>query len=301
MRVIFMGWFRFRFRKVLIDFHTPEFAVEAVKNFNAKKWVEVLKKANVNALVFFAQDAYGNAYFPTKVGHKHRGVTQDMLGEIIKEAHEIDIKVIAYVNTRLNRHAATLNPDWAMRDPEGNPIRSGPRSILVCLNSPYVEEWLFPLVEEIVRNYDIDGFFFDRGSFQGLCYCDYCKAKFAREYGVEPPTNPRDPMWWTYVRWQLRKNFEFVKELRRRVKAIKPEVEVGFNGVFAMPSPFFKLGMDWDYVTSESHNPLAHSFAGGYIDDFIFGFIRNRREILVIIRPRLSPLSHPSFAYPYQI
>jgi len=52
-----MGWFRFRFRKVLIDFHTPEFAVEAVKNFNAKKWVEVLKKANVNTVVFFAQDA----------------------------------------------------------------------------------------------------------------------------------------------------------------------------------------------------------------------------------------------------
>lgn len=263
------SWLRNRIRQVHIDFHMPEFPKDAIKNFDAKVFVGELKRAKVNVAGVFTKCHFGNSFYNTMVGHKHKGLSEDFFGQVLEEAHKNDIKIIAYYSLGTDEYAVKNNPDWYQIDKLGN-IRSGNGSVwnLPCINSPYREELVLPQIREITENYDIDGYLLDIPYNQDFnCFCMYCKRKFKNEYGMEltPELMETHP--------QLVKEFNIIsssrcmQEIHDTVKKIKPHVLITCNGAWKMGEPM-SLNRTSDYGLWESQPAcgtfLCHSFKTRY-------------------------------------
>ena len=224
---MFEELFEERLHHVHLDFHTPEFPACAVKNLDAESLVKTLADARVNVVKVFAKDHYGNAYYNTRLGHKHRGLEEDMLGEVIKYAKEYDVKVIAYYSICCEERAAKENPDWAQRDVDGNVLGVGGFWKDVCLNSPYRYEWVYPQLREIIDNYDIDGLWLDMIYFLPKgCYCGYCRDLFKREHGRDIVDAEGETVR-GFRREALR---NFLKEVKQIVKASGKKLAIMGNG-----------------------------------------------------------------------
>lgn len=85
---------------------------------------------------------------------------------------------------------------------------------------------------------DMDGFFSDwlfwgvgGREFTTACACGYCRAKFTAETGYTLPKDPESPFWGNYkepgwrafVRWRSRTMADFMVDVRRALKSIKPD------------------------------------------------------------------------------
>jgi hypothetical protein len=241
-----MGWFEETFRKVHMDFHTPEFPSCALKKFDAGKWVSMLKKSNINGGVFFTKDHYGNSYYDTAIGHKHAALSVDYFGLIRKKAQDNDIKVVAYHSVGWDWFAAEKNPDWRQKDNSGNVLNCG-KWKWMCINSPYRDELLLPQLEEIARKYKPDGFWLDIVCFDKKgCYCEYCRKKYAIQYGSPMPEDP-----FLLLDFKTRSISDFVRQARDVIKAVNADILMTFNGAgsleWAAPTKYA------DYLTIESH------------------------------------------------
>jgi len=250
-----LSWFSSRLRKIHMDFHTPEFPKDFLKDFDVKKYISILKDANVNIVVFFTKDHYGNSYYDTKVGHKHSGLKFDLFGTLLEEAHANDIKVLAYHSVCWDSHAAIENPDWTQKDKEGNPILFPPTNWrFVCLNSPYVEELLHPQLREIAEKYDVDGVWLDIVWMHDKgCFCEYCQ----RRYLTENPNSPWPPKQEELLGFKMRTIHNFLAETSKLIKRIKPEAVISWNGAGSLGTR--SLTRDVDFLTVEVH-PTWHGY-----------------------------------------
>lgn len=172
-------------RAIHLDFHT----LPGIYNFNeewdAKKFALTLKEANVEYVNAFARCNLGFAYYPTKVGIPYRGMKGDMFGDLLRECHEQDIGVTAYINVGIDQEHAARHADWLKIDKDGR-ILNGDRLQhffrLMCYNSPGYNEYHFAMLKEICE-YDVDGIFFDCMVVQP-CYCYHCQTKM-KSMGID--------------------------------------------------------------------------------------------------------------------
>ena len=224
------NWFEERFRRLHLDFHIPGFPVNALKNFNAKGCISIIKEANADSAVFYTKCHYGNSYYDTKVGHKHPKMKGDIFGSLVKEVRSNDIKVFAYYSVCWDNYQTCENPDWLQRDKEGKAIAifapKSERWYFMCLNSPYLTDLLLPQLEEITRKYNPDGFWLDivEVVYGGGCYCRHCQEKYRRLYGksiLDDSSQLKEFRKLTVI--------DFLKEARRVVKGINPDILISFT------------------------------------------------------------------------
>ena len=104
----------------------------------------------------------------------------------------------------------------------------------VCWNTPYRQAYL-DLVEHVVRDYDIDGIYFDRwvsGYFwpgHAVCYCDGCRNGFRQATGLELPWHELDAEYSAddlavisrYHSWYQANLVQIVRQVRKLVKSYK--------------------------------------------------------------------------------
>ncbi|MCM3712976.1 alpha-L-fucosidase [Alkalihalobacillus oceani] len=233
-----MDWMADMMRGVHLDFHMPEFPREAIKNFNAIEHVAELKRANVNVVAVFTKCHFGNAFYNTKIGHKHSGLETDYFGDVLEEAHKQGIKVLAYYSLGTDEHAVTHNPDWYQIDENGNK-RDGNGTVwhMPCINSPYKEELAIPQIKEFTEKYDIDGVYIDIPYIvHHTCFCRSCKKKFKQEYGRELTRDLLEENREMVVSFGQKSAARCLKEIRHAVKEIK-NVPIFINGAWKMGEP----------------------------------------------------------------
>ena len=230
-----MNWYKESYRKLFFDFHTHSSAVEVAREFNAEKWAEELETTGAQAVSAFAKCGYGWRYYlDGKVGWLHPKLPSnlDMLGETIEACHKRGIKVIAYYHTFNSEPIAERFPEWIEKDSEGKA-----RGISICMISPLLEEHMLPQVEEIARNYEIDGLFFDGTYAHSPCYCRYCREKFKKATGLEIPIDFNDPNWKIYIDWKLETFREIRKKVIEAVHRGRKDVLVAFNWAYTLRQP----------------------------------------------------------------
>lgn len=242
-------WFNDYIRRIHMDFHTPEIDHEGViKNFDAKAYVKTLKDANVNSLVTFAKGHHGNSYYNTELGHRHKALPEgvDMLGEIIRECHANDMKVLAYYSVGWLTPVEKERSEWMERDKNGN--KMGTRGVentdfwnCICLNSPYLDTVIIPELREIAANYDMDGMWIDIIE-NNPCHCQWCKAKYAEENNG-PYTEE------VAKEFAQQTRYEAVDKMRKAVHAEKPQVQVSYNTA----GRHLPLVPVVDYLSIETH------------------------------------------------
>lgn len=220
------------YRKLFFDYHNHASNWGLAENFDAEKWADQLMAADAQGVSVFAKCAQGWRYYRKgEVGwvHPEMPAGLDMLGSQVEACHKRGIKVIAYYHTFGSRNVEEQHPGWMAVNSRGDTAG-------LCMNTPLTEEHILPQIREIVRNYDIDGIFFD-GTNIRMCYCDDCRKDYKNDTGYDIPLNRDDPHWLDHVKWLNKESTDLRRKFTDAVHAEKPEVLVSFNWSYTPRQP----------------------------------------------------------------
>ena len=222
-------WFRDHIRQVHMDFHMPEFPPSAIRNFNAKEFVDHLEHGKVNLVALFAKCHFGNSFYNTRAGHKHRGLEADFLMETASECRRRGIRTLAYYSLCWDKRAWDGNPAWRYVDAEGNTVGDERPWGVLCMNTPYKDDLVMPQLDEIAADYPVDGFWLDiplAAGPGGYCYCPSCRRKFREHFGVDlSPEAPAELL----DRFKMRTVVDYLTEVRAIVDRRHPDLAVFMN------------------------------------------------------------------------
>jgi len=216
---------KLNYRQIHLDFHNSPFIKDIGKDFDPEEFVNTLKKANVNSITCFAKCHHGMSYYPTKVGKMHPHLKFDLLGEMIRVCHKKGIKVPVYISVCFDEYSVENHPEWRQIIPEGKLAGAGPLSPgwkVLCLNTPYVD-YLFSQTEEVLKNYEVDGLFFDIVKMVPPgCVCKFCMKEMEKE-GINPEDTEQ------LERFKLKTEQKFMEKMSNFVREINPEINIFFN------------------------------------------------------------------------
>jgi uncharacterized lipoprotein YddW (UPF0748 family) len=208
--------------------HPPDVGTtrEAVEAF-----ADRCRRARIDTIIVLVKGMNGEIYWPSRRFSETVVKTYasfDMLGELTKAAHARGMKVHAWLCDFVEgqRSAAVrAHPEWVQLNPDGGTTATetlGPRRrpypyVWMCpaRRPGYTDQWLLPMIEELVRQYAIDGIHHDYVRYPGdvapdsFCFCDYCLTAIPRyamlayetradeRYGVDRRQERIEANWWT--------------------------------------------------------------------------------------------------------
>ncbi|MCA9266162.1 MAG: beta-galactosidase trimerization domain-containing protein, partial [Planctomycetales bacterium] len=195
------------------------------------KWngAEIVRKcveANAEYLVLWLRDG-DFAYYNSKILPKAPGLgNRDPLREAQHEAAKHDLPIISYCVVQQGGIYLQGNPQWKMRDAEGNEIGR------FCFNSGYLAAIKQLVAEQLA--YGIDGFHIDMLD-QGFgepygCWCDACRELFRKAYGHPMPSGVTwDKTWDEMLEFRYASSERFEKELTTYIRSLNSRATVDFN------------------------------------------------------------------------
>ena len=193
-------WYTSLGRKLHLDYHEPEWMTGIAEKMTAeyaRQQVRMLREAGAQSVSFFVHDHHGYCFFPTEHGKPHPHLSRDYVKVMVEALHAEGLKAVGYFCVFTNVFLKDQHPDWLVVHSDGiQPAgawlqyeRSYP-----CPSSPYLEEYVLPLLREVVSRYELDGIWLDGGSWlcDALCACTFCQQRFREATGLElPESSPR--------------------------------------------------------------------------------------------------------------
>ncbi|MFN5219866.1 MAG: glycoside hydrolase family 10 protein [Cyanobacteriota bacterium] len=184
----------------------------------------------------------GHAYYPSAVSEQRglqsfsfRGLEgQDILAELIQEAHRHNLKVIPWFEfgfmTPPDSELARRHPDWLTQKRDGGRTSISAAGEVAWLNPlrPEVQELITSLVLEVTGQYDADGIQFDDHMSlpSDFGYDRFTTALYQRQTGRTAPTDPQDPAW---LKWRADQISSFMQTLHQKVRAARPQAIVSVS------------------------------------------------------------------------
>ena len=254
-------WYQGIYRRNLVDMHINDDNDVYLSNFSSEDYFNYLKEAKIQSPMIYLQAHTGLCYFPTKVAKTHRyfARNRDEIKKLIKLCKDSGMKVVGYYSLIYNNVASDLHPDWECRYENGDTYRSrGQRYGLCCPNNLEYRQFVVDQIKEMKEEYNnLDAIFYDMPFWSFPCYCEACKERYKKEYGVYPPIDVKfdnpEYLRFTKARQLWMGEFtSFVKE--ETLKAFK-NITVEFN--FAAV-----IGCDYTAGSTELINNDCE-FAGG--------------------------------------
>lgn len=101
--------------------NTPD-GRKAVKDFNAKVLVENVKALGGLALTCDVQSQW-YSHYPSSYGIQHPALKgRDIVGELVRECHQENIRFIAYLPSVTMKNVAEEHIDWIQKNAYGQPV-----------------------------------------------------------------------------------------------------------------------------------------------------------------------------------
>ena len=110
----------------------------------------------------------------------------DLVKDTIESAHARGIRVLGRMDfSKVHREVADAHPEWAYVSPNGT-WQTHPRGLVsVCPSTDWYQERIFDILEEIIGEYDVEGFFVN---YAGYNENDYFRTVCCRSR--RPRTSP---------------------------------------------------------------------------------------------------------------
>jgi len=219
-------------RVFLVDAYAFPFTPDL--EFDAQALAETMTDVNANVLRFATMGKYATIQGVAFSRHPQQG-KRDLLAETIAACKPRGIRVVPYISTMHKLAWSMVTRDYPqyahVSRPGGGPSRSqfgsGEDHGTVCWNTPYRQAYL-DLVEHVVRDYEIDGIYFDSWAAcyfwprPGTCYCDGCRKGFGSEIPFHEKLSDYTPAEQATIRryhaWYQDQLVGLLREVRRIVK-----------------------------------------------------------------------------------
>jgi uncharacterized lipoprotein YddW (UPF0748 family) len=217
--------------------------------------------------------ASGVVFYASRMAPRAPGYEAfDALGETIRAAHLRGLKVRAWMPQFHDQVAAAAHPAWQMHALQEGRVRPYAGRVrrelfLNPLNSD-ARAYQLSLIEEIARDYDVDGIVIDWVRFDdyNMDLGDEARAEFKASAGFDPididfATDNQQRRQWNA--WRSTQIANHVKRLRIALDAIRPGLELG---AYILPPEFSEVAQD----ASQFSGALAFLSPMAYYKDWGF-------------------------------
>ncbi|TVR41550.1 MAG: beta-galactosidase [Planctomycetota bacterium] len=229
-------------RQVHLDFHTSPFIPDVGSEFDARRFAQRMRQAQVNSVTVFAKCHHGQCYYPTTTGVAHPALAgRDLLGEQIEALHREGIRCPIYTTVAWEEDVAQRFPQWRMMRQNGSFARCGNADMNADAQPAgwWFNNWLHPdyqdyieaHLRELVSRYgkDVDGFFLDIVFFPG----DACWSEASRRFRATHSLEATDRA--TQVRFDTLAQESFSRRFTALIKGLAPQASIFYNS----PNPLF--------------------------------------------------------------
>ena len=253
-------------RQVHLDFHTTKHLKDIGRDWNKKEWQEQLQKGHVNSINIFAKGHHGWCYYNTEVGKRHPNLEFDLLKAQIEACHEIEVTAQAYVTVGWNVLDAHEHPDWVSTGKDGKnkfaeleaskkPGEQFPWGWpTLSPEGPYLDH-LLKHTEELCKNYDLDGFWFDIVPVGNINYNAWSK-KDMEANGVNWQNENEA---WVH---HCKKMHHFFQKTNAIIKKYKPNATIFYNWTTHLNEERVFKERFFQYNTKQDLEDLPTTWAG---------------------------------------
>ena len=257
----------FSSRQVHLDFHTSEHLKNIGEKFDKASWQKALVDAHVSSINIFAKGHHGFSYYPTKVGTQHPNLGFDLLKSQLEASHEIGIKTPFYFAIGWSVLDAVTHPEWVIKNKNG---KSKKGDLIQSLNAedPYPNftwellmpeggylEMILKQTEELCKNYELDGFWYDIIPNNAINYNAYSRAGF-KKAGIDVDNDLEVEM------HHVEKLKFFMASCNAIIKKYHPDASIFYNWSTHMNnSNTFKYKL-YEYNTSYDLEDLPTTWEG---------------------------------------
>lgn len=226
------GWYASSFFLLHLDHHTTDKA-EVGRDADPAETARLINLVKPDVIQIHAKGNPGWTTYPTTVGHTPPKLARDVMQVWTDLARDNRYVFSAYYNIGRDREIMRRHPEWNRVRADGKPWDN-----MLCYHSGVAEQYLWPMVDEIMNRYRPGGFWFDGSCFTVMnCYCAKCRERFRREHQLDAPSNPQKPGWAEYKEMQRQIYREFCAQTAARVKKRNPACLVAINWAFSLRMP----------------------------------------------------------------
>jgi hypothetical protein len=227
------------YRAMEWEFHTPP---QQTFDINLEGAMAAARDAGAESLMFYTQDHWGYAFYPSDSAVRHPHLKFDLFGTECSLARKAGISTMAYYSLQFNNQCAINHPDWAWVNEEGVPQRFYGRWHIVCLDTPY-RQYVLAMMDEIFSRYEVDELFLDIFGIQfaiysqngqsPFCFCRHTEEAWNKEYPGDPYREgfrTREG-WERRFQWHQRRTMaDMLDEIIARARKHRLNLLVSLNG-----------------------------------------------------------------------
>jgi hypothetical protein len=225
------------YRMMEWEFHTPP---QENFNINWEAAVKAARDAGAESMMFYSQDHWGYAFYPSQVAVRHPHLEGDLFGNEVLLAKKHGMSVVCYYSLQFNNQNVLSHPDWGWVNEKGE--QQDLRWYITCLDSPY-RQYVLGMMNEIFSRYEVDELFLDIFGIQFVLYHSqgrdpFCFCKYTEDaWDKERPGDPYREGFKTREGWerryewhQKRSMLDVLDEIIRAARKHRPNLLVSLNG-----------------------------------------------------------------------
>jgi hypothetical protein len=225
-------WYGRSFFLLHLDHHTTD-TMEVGRDADPAETVRLINLVKPDVIQIHAKGNPGWTTYPTTIGHTPPKLARDVMQVWAEAARSNHYVFSAYYNIGRDREIMRRHPAWNRVQANGEPYDN-----MLCYHSGVAEQYLWPMIDEIMDRYRPGGFWFDGSCFTVMnCYCGKCRERFRREHQLDAPANPQQAGWAAYKAMQRQIYREFCAQTADRVKKRDPNCLVAINWAFSLRMP----------------------------------------------------------------
>ena len=92
------------------------FPPEGKFDFDLEGAMKLTREVGTESVLFYAQDHWGYAHYPSDMGVRHPHLTYDFFGRQVDLARQYGMSAVAYYSLQANNQIIQKHPDWAWVD-----------------------------------------------------------------------------------------------------------------------------------------------------------------------------------------
>jgi hypothetical protein len=225
------------YRMMEWEFHTPP---QEDFNINWDAALKAARDAGAESMMFYSQDHWGYAFYPSDVAVRHPHLQGDMFGTEVSLARKLGMSVVCYYSLQFNTQSVLRHPDWGWVNEKGEQQKL--RWYIACLDSPY-RQYVLGMMDEIFSRYEVDELFLDIFGIQPalfhydsrdpFCFCRYTEEAWNKDHPGDPYREGFQTRegWERRYQWlQKRSLIDMLDEIIAIARKHRPNVIVSLNG-----------------------------------------------------------------------
>ncbi len=225
-------WYQKSFFLLHEDHHTAG-SREVGRDADLEETRRLVKLCRPDVLQIHAKGNPGWTTYPSKIGHTPAKLVRDVLAIYRDTARREGCHFSVYYNLGRDAEIMRRHPEWNRSTSDGHEYDRA-----LCYHSGVAEEYMWPMIREVMHNYHPDGWWFDGSCFTVRpCYCDKCRERFRREHNQEAPVNRDGAAWTAYQEMQRQIYRECIRETARVIHEIDPNCLVSVNWAYSLRMP----------------------------------------------------------------